>query len=108
MGQNRDRGRRAPSLRLTPLEDRTLPASGVSAGLSNGILRLTDYKAADMLVVHQTPTGVAVTAIDTNLSYTAVTRVMLDVQNDDTVTNDVSGLGTGAPREVYLNRRDPT
>jgi hypothetical protein len=80
----------------------------VAASLSGGILRITDYKAADSLVLRQTPSGVSITATDTNQVYTAVTRVTLDVQNTDTVTNDVSGLGTTPPREVYLSRRDTT
>ena len=108
MGRQRDGGRQAICLRLTPLEDRTLPASSVTASLSGGILRVVDRAAGDTLVLHQTPTGITVTATDTNQSYPAVTQVMADVQNTDTVTNDVSGLGTTAPRSVYLSRRDPT
>src|SRR5947209_11839733 len=108
MGLTRNGGRRAVRLRLTPLEDRTLPTSGVVASLSSGVLRLTDYKAADALVLHQTPSGVTVTATDTNQTYTGVTRMTVDVRNDDRVTNDVTGLGTTLPRQVYLSRRDPT
>jgi hypothetical protein len=108
MGCKRDGGRPAFRLRLTPLEDRTLPTSGVVASLSSGILRVTDYKAADALILHQTPTGVTVDATDTHQVFTAVSRVTVDVQNDDRVTNDVSGLAGTAPRDVYLSRRDVT
>ncbi len=108
MGRKRDGGRQAPCLRLTPLEDRTLPTSGVTASLSGGILRVTDRAAADTLVLQQTPTGITVTATDTNQVYTGVTQVMADVQNTDTVTNNVSGLNGTSPRSVYLSRRDPT
>jgi hypothetical protein len=108
MGRQRDGGRRAVSLRLTPLEDRTLPTSGVTASLSGGILRITDRAAADTLVVQQTPTGVTVTATGVNQAFTAVNQIMADVQNTDTVTNDVSGLSGTSARSLYLSRRDPT
>ena len=107
MGRKRDGGRPAACLRLTPLEDRTLPTSGVTASLSGGILRVTDRAAADTLVLHQTPAGITVTATDTNQAYTGVTQVMADVQNTDTVTNDVSGLNGTSPRSVYLSRATP-
>ncbi|HEY1381223.1 MAG TPA: C2 family cysteine protease [Gemmataceae bacterium] len=108
MGRTNDGGPGAVRLRLTPLEDRTLPASGVAASLSSGLLRITDYKAADALVLHQTPTGVTVDATDTHQVYTGVSRVTVDVQNTDSVTNDVTGLAGTPPRSVYLSRRDPT
>jgi hypothetical protein len=90
------------------LEDRTLPTSGITASLTGGILRITDYKNADTVVVHQLPTGVNVTATDTNLNYTSVNQITLDVRFDDTVTNNTSGLGSTPPRSVYLSRRDTT
>jgi hypothetical protein len=108
MGRQQVGGRRAVCLRLTPLEDRTLPTSGVAATLSGGVLGIVDYKASDTLIIRQTPTGVTVTATDTNLTFTSVTRVTADVQNADVVTNDVSGLNGAAARAVYLSRRDPT
>src|SRR5262249_50758329 len=79
-----------------------------ATSLSSGILRITDYKSADTLVLHQTPSGVNVDSSDTHQSFTAVSRVMVDVRNDDTVTNDVSGIGSASIRDVYLSRRDPT
>jgi hypothetical protein len=108
MSRKNGGGGRAVRLRLTPLEDRTLPAGSLATSLSSGILRITDYKSADTLVVRQTPTGVAVDSTDTHQSFDAVSRVMMDVRNDDTVTNNVSSLGTTRPREVYLSRRDTT
>src|SRR5438105_4742915 len=108
MGRTNDGGPGAVRLRLTPLEDRTLPASGVAASVSSGLLRITDYKAADALVLHQTPTGVTVDAIDTHQVYTGVSRVTVDVRYDDSVTNDVAGLNGTPPLPVYLSRRDPT
>src|SRR5207237_5371322 len=108
MGRTNGGGGRAVRLRLTPLEDRTLPSSGVVASLTSGILRITDYKAADALVLHQTPTGVTVDATDTHQVFVGVSRVTADVQNDDRVTNDVSALGSTPPRDVYLSRRDTT
>lgn len=108
MGRKHVGGARAVRLGLTPLEDRTLPATGVSAVLSNGVLSVADYKAADTLVLHQTPTGVTVDSTDTHQSFTAVSRVVVDVVYDDHVTNDVSGLNGTPARSVYLSRRDPT
>ncbi len=107
MGRTNDGGPGAARLRLTPLEDRTLPASGISASLSSGVLRAIDYKAGDAVILHQTPTGVTVDATDTHLVFTGVTRVALDVRNDDVVTNDVTGLAGAPPRSVYLSRRSP-
>src|SRR4051812_14031841 len=108
MARTNDGGPGAVRLRLTPLEDRTLPASGVAASLSSGLLQITDYKAADALVLRQTPTGVTVDATDTHQVYTGVTRVTVDVRNGDSVTNDVTGLNGTPPRPVYVGRRDPT
>src|SRR5213083_1760511 len=102
MGRTNDGGGRAARLRLTTLEDRTLPASGVAASLSSWLLRVTDYKAGDTLVLHQTPAGVTVDAIDTHQVYVGVGRVTVDVRNDDRVTNDVTGLNGTPPRSVYL------
>jgi hypothetical protein len=101
-------GPAATRLRLTSLEDRTLPASGVSASLSGGVLNINDYKAADTLIIRQTPTGVTLDAADTHQVYTGVTRIVADVVNDDTVTNDISGLNGAAARSVYLSRRNAT
>jgi hypothetical protein len=108
MGLNGDGGRRAVRLRLTPLEDRTLPASAVVASLNAGILRISDYQAADALVLRQSPTAVTVDATNTHLVYAGVNRMTLDVRYDDRVTNDVTALGGVPTRAVYLNRRDPT
>jgi hypothetical protein len=93
---------------LTRLEDRTTPTAGLSVSLSGGILRITDYLAADAIAVHQSTTGVTLDAAGDHLSYAGVTRVMLDVQNNAKVTNDVTGLNGKAAREVYLSRRDST
>jgi hypothetical protein len=80
----------------------------VAASLSGGILRINDYKAGDTMFLRQTPTGVTIDATDTHQVFTAVARVTLDVQNTDTVTNDVSAIGTTSVRDVYLCRRDVT
>jgi hypothetical protein len=106
MRQPRSRFARFFRLLLTPLEDRTVPTAGLTTSLSNSILRVTDYLAADTIIVHQTASGITLNAAGTQQSFTAVSRVMLDVRNGDTVTNDVSGLGSASPREVYLSRRD--
>jgi Calpain family cysteine protease len=108
MARKHDGAARAVRLGLTPLEDRTLPASGVAASLTNGVLSVADYKAADTLVIRQTPTGVSLDSADTHQAFSAVTRVVVDVVYDDHVTNDVSGLSGTPARPVYLSRRDLT
>ena len=95
-------------LLLTPLEDRAVPTTGLSESLSGGVLRITDWRANDTIVVHQSTSGVTVNAGSDQETFSAVGRVMLDVQNTDTVTNDVSGLKGTAAREVYVSRRDTT
>jgi hypothetical protein len=93
-------------LLLTPLEDRSVPSAGLSTSISGGILRVTDWRAGDALAVHQTAAGITLDAGADHQSFTAVSRVMLDVQYTDTVTNDVSALNGAAAREVYVSRRD--
>jgi hypothetical protein len=95
-------------LLLTPLEDRAVPTAGLSTSVSGGVLRVTDWRAGDALVVHQTTAGVTLDAGTDHQTFSAVSRVLLDVQNTDTVTNDVSALHGAAAREVYLSRRDST
>jgi hypothetical protein len=91
---------------LTLLEDRTVPTAGLSVNFSGGILRVTDYRAADTIAVHQTASGVVLDAAGDHQVYSAVARVLLDVQSDARVTNDVAGLNGAKAREVYLSRRD--
>jgi hypothetical protein len=93
---------------LTPLEDRSLPSAGLSTTVSGGILRVTDWRAGEAITVHQTPAGVTLDAGPDHQTFSAISRVMLDVQYTDTVTNDVSGLHGAAAREVYVSRRDAT
>src|SRR5581483_9657791 len=108
MGRAQDRRGRAVRLRLTPLEDRTAPASGVVAAMSGTDLRVVDWMQGDTLAVHQTPSGVTLDATDTHLAYVGVGRVVLDVQSATVVTNDTSGLGTAPGRAVYMTRRTPS
>jgi hypothetical protein len=94
---------------LTPLEDRTLPATGLSVSLgSDGILRVADWRAGDSVAVHQTVASVVLDATGYEQTFTGVTRVFVDVQSDASVLNDTAGLGGAAARQVYLTRRDPT
>jgi hypothetical protein len=95
-------------LLLTSLEDRSLPTAGLSESLAGGVLKVTDWRAADTITIHQTTTGVTVDAGTDEQSFAGVNRVNLDVQYDASVTNDVSGLKGAGAREVYLARRDPT
>ncbi len=91
--------------RLHSLEDRTLPASGLSTSLSGGVLRVTDWQPADTVALHQTPAGVTLDAAGTEKVFTGVARITVDVQADIRVINDTSGLGGAAARPVYLSRR---
>ena len=93
-------------LLLTHLEDRAVPATGLSTSLSAGVLRVTDWQAGDTVVVHQTASGVTLNAGAAQQTFTTVSRVLLDVQNTDVVTNDVSGLKGATAREVYVSRRN--
>jgi hypothetical protein len=106
----RSRPRFTPYVRLvvTPLEDRTVPAVGLSESFVGGVLRVTDWRATDAIVVHQTVAGITVDAGNDSQTFTAVSRVLLDVQNNVRVTNEVSGLNGVAAREIYVSRRDAT
>lgn len=97
---------RTARLLLTPLEDRLAPVAGLTVSLSGGILRITDYRVSDTVLVHQTQAGINLDAAGDHQVYAGVTRVILDVQGDALVTNDVSGLGGAAARSVYLSRRN--
>ncbi|HEY1381222.1 MAG TPA: C2 family cysteine protease [Gemmataceae bacterium] len=104
----RTRSARSARLLLTPLEDRTVPTAGLAVTFSGGILRVTDWRPGDTVAVHQMTSGVTLDAAGGHQTFAGVGRVLLDVQGDARVTNDVSGLGGAAPREVYLSRRDAT
>src|SRR5947209_5154164 len=95
-------------LLLTSLEDRSLPTAGLSESLAGGVLRVTDWRPGDAIIVHQTVNGITLDAGSDHQTFSAVNRVLLDVQNDARVTNDVSGLGGASAREVYVSRREPS
>ena len=107
MPQQRTRIRPRSILRLTRLEDRTVPA-GASLSLTGGVLRVTDWTPADTVAIHQTAAGVTVTAAGAQQAFTAVSRVWVDVQNTDTVVNDTAGLGGASARQVTVARRNAT
>ena len=100
MARTPSRNGEAVRPQLTPLEDRSLPASGIISSLNSGILRVTDWKASDTVVLKQTAAGVTIDAIDTHLTYVGVNRIIVDVQYSDSVTNDTSGLSGSPARSV--------
>ncbi|HEY1379779.1 MAG TPA: calcium-binding protein, partial [Gemmataceae bacterium] len=79
-------------LRVEPLEDRSLPASGVSTTLSRGVLSVTGTDKADIIVVRQTAAhAVTVSANGVIKSYTGVNRVAVDGRaGNDKVYMDTS------------------
>src|SRR5947209_7472118 len=95
-------------LRLVTLEECTLPATGLTAGVSGGVLRVTDWRAGDTLILRQTASTVAVDAAGEQRVFAGVRQVSVDVQSDARVSNDTGGLSGTAARPVYLARRDAT
>jgi hypothetical protein len=67
-------------LQVESLEDRSLPASGVTASLSSaGVLAVIDAVKADTIIVRQTAAhAVTVTASGTNKTFTGVNSVSVD------------------------------
>src|SRR4051812_14188326 len=66
-------------LRVEILEDRSLPASGVSSTLSGGVLAVNGTDAADTILVRQTAAhAVTVTANGVARSYSGVNRIAVD------------------------------
>ncbi len=80
-------------LRVESLEDRSLPASGVTSSLSStGLLSVIDTVKADTIIVRQTAAhAVTVTAGGTTTSFTGVNSVSVDGQGgSDRITMDTS------------------
>src|SRR4051794_38762285 len=50
---------RLPRLTLNRLEDRTLPATGITAALAGGVLRVTGTAANDTILIKQTAANAA-------------------------------------------------
>ena len=79
-------------LQLESLEDRSLPATGVTSSLSNGVLTVIDTVKADTIIVRQTAAHtVSVTAAGTTKSFTGVNSVSVDGRGgSDRITMDTS------------------
>jgi hypothetical protein len=89
-------------LQVEPLEDRSLPSSGITSTLQNGVLTIVGTDAADTIVIRQTPQGVTVNG---QRSFANVARVVVDGRGgNDRIYVDTSGItGTGrAPISAYL------
>ncbi len=71
------------TLEVLPLEDRTLPAAGVTASLRSGVLTVTGSESADTVVVRQTNRGVTVDANGKKLNFGTVARVEIDGRGGD-------------------------
>jgi hypothetical protein len=104
----RPRTRRRARLRLTRLEDRTLPAGGLTAVVTAGVLRVTDWQAGEVIAVHQAAAAVSVESAGVTQVFVGSSRVWLDVQWDARVVNDAAGPGGAAARPVQVARRDAT
>lgn len=94
-------------LRVESLEDRSLPASGITSSLSNGVLSITGTESADTIVVRQTALrSVSVTSAGGTKSYNNVSLVSVDGRggNDriyfDTSITDAKRI---APLSAKLN-----
>ncbi|MFO0810167.1 MAG: hypothetical protein U0746_16220 [Gemmataceae bacterium] len=70
-------------LEILPLEDRTLPAAGVTASLRSGVLTVTGTEAADTIVVRQTDRAVTVDANGQKLNFAGVSQVSIDGRGGD-------------------------
>src|SRR5438093_9151265 len=65
-------------LQVEPLEDRSLPAAGVTVTFHNGVLGVLGTDNADTIVIRQTPQGVTLDANGQQTSYAGVVRVVVD------------------------------
>jgi hypothetical protein len=92
-------------LQVESLEDRSLPASGISSSLSNGVLSMIGTSAADTIVVRQTAAhAVTVTANGTSKAFTGVNLISVDGRaGNDKITVDTSA--TDAKKITPLNAR---
>src|SRR5438105_3101878 len=71
-------------LQVETLEDRSLPATGVTASLSGGVLSVTGTDAADTIVVRQTAAhAVTVSANGVTKSYAGVNLIAVDGRGGD-------------------------
>jgi hypothetical protein len=79
-------------LQVESLEDRSLPASGVTSGLNHGVLTVIDTIKADTIVVRQAAANaVTVSAGGKTTSFSGVTSVSVDGQGgSDRITMDTS------------------
>ncbi len=91
-------------LQVEALEDRSLPATGVTASLGAGTLTVSGTDAADTIVVRQTTQGVTLSANGRQSSYANVARVVVNGRGgDDRIYVDTSAAGTGrAPIRAVL------
>jgi hypothetical protein len=92
-------------LQVESLEDRSLPASGISSSLGGGVLTLMGTSAADTIVIRQTAAhAVTVTANGAAKSYTGVNLISVYGQaGNDKITVDDSA--TDAKKIAALNTR---
>lgn len=77
-------------LRVEALENRWLPASGITTALRSGVLSIVGTDSADSIVVRQTAAhSVTVTASGFNKSFTNVNSISIDGRaGDDRITVD--------------------
>jgi len=105
MGDPRARHSR---LGVERLEDRAVPAAGVTTSLSAGTLKVTDWNANDTIVVRQAPATVTIDAGGDRQVFSNVQHISLDIQASDRLTLNNDWMSGKTPRDVYVFRRGTT
>jgi hypothetical protein len=105
MGDPRARHSR---LNVEQLEDRAVPAAGVTTSLAAGTLKVTDWNANDTVVVRQAPTTVTLDAGGDRQVFYNVQHISLDVQTSAKLTLNNDWMSGKTPRDVYVFRRGAT
>src|SRR5438874_1774117 len=105
MGDPRARQSR---LNVERLEDRAVPATGVTASLSAGTLKVTDWNANDTVVVRQARATVTIDAAGDRQVFANVQHISLDLQASDKLTLNNDWMSGKTPRDVYVFRRGAT
>src|SRR5947209_1564631 len=105
MGDPRARHSR---LNVEQLEDRAVPAAGVTTSLSAGTLKVTDWNANDTIVVRQAPATVTLDAGGSRQVFYNVQHISLDIQASDKLTLNNDWMSGKTPRDVYVFRRGTT
>jgi hypothetical protein len=92
-------------LQLESLEDRSLPASGITSSLNSGVLTVIDTNKADTIIVRQTAAhAVSVIAGGSTQSFTGVNSVSVDGRGG----NDRITMDTGTTDRLHITPLNAT